>query len=146
MKKQQKKYLFGRLINFNRKADALLRSTFGIGRTKSRFYLAKFGLSKRVSLIKKPKFIRRFTNLESLFDKRFILDSALRKIVNRSINFAIRFRAYKGIRRRQGLPFSGQRTHSNAKTTRKLFRAKTFTLKLARAGAVGTKQNKGKKL
>jgi len=141
-----RKYLFGRLINFRQKADALFRSTFGIGRAKSRFYQAQFGFTKRVDLVKSPKLVRRLHSLERAFDKRFILESALRKIANRSINFAVRFRAYKGLRRRQGLPFSGQRTHSNAKTTRKLFRAKTFTLKLARAGAVGTKQNKGKKL
>jgi len=137
-------YLYGRPINLNQKAIKLFRSVYGIGQKKSKLYVARFGLTLRSKIHELPN-PGRIGNLEATFDKNFILDKDLKQINKREINFALKYRSYKGIRRTQGLPFSGQRTHSNAKTTRKLFRSRALTSSLAKAGAVGTKQGKGKK-
>jgi ribosomal protein S13 len=106
---------------------------------------AQYGLTMAVHINKLHKGKSRFQNVESMIDSNFLVDSILRRINSKAINYAVQFNAYKGLRRTQGLPFSGQRTHSNAQTTRRLFRAKAMTTKLARAGIVGAKSKKGKK-
>jgi ribosomal protein S13 len=106
---------------------------------------AQYGITMAAHVNNLPHRNSRFQNIESIISSTFLVDTYLRRINNRAINFAVQFNAYKGQRRAQGLPFSGQRTHSNARTTRRLFRTKAMTTKLARAGIVGAKSKKGKK-
>jgi small subunit ribosomal protein S13 len=44
----------------------------------------------------------------------------LQTIIRKRINFIISTKSYKGLRHKNGYPVRGQRTHTNAKTQRKL--------------------------
>jgi ribosomal protein S13 len=140
-----KPFLFNKRINFNNKANTIFKSIFGIGYRKSSYLHAQYGITMAAHINQLPKRNSRFQNIEAMINSNFLVDTHLRRINSKAINFAVQFNAYKGKRRAQGLPFSGQRTHSNARTTRRLFRTRTMTTKLARAGIVGAKSKKGKK-
>jgi len=49
----------------------------------------------------------------------FSLGSQLKKIKQLNSKKLIQIKSYKGLRKNQGLPVRGQRTHTNAKTSRK---------------------------
>lgn len=139
-----KKYLFGRIIYLNQKVYRLFTSIFGVGEHGARYLIAKYGIRAHAHIVKN-KFEKRFFDVEEVVHNDFVSPHILQKIYARSMQENRRYKSYKAIRRRQGLPFSGQRTHSNAKTTRKLYRSQKLIYNLARAGAVGAKRKGGKK-
>jgi ribosomal protein S13 len=141
-----KLYAFGHRLNFDMYVTDLFGQFFGIGFRKTNYFLAKYGLTRQaLHVYKVPGGIDHFVNIEISIDSTFMVDALLRRTTRKAMNFALYYKTYRGLRRSQGLPFSGQRTHSNAKTTRRLFRSNALTAKLAKAGIVGVKTNKGKK-
>ena len=59
-----------------------------------------------------------------LENSELIVKSDLQRILNQKIDQLVNMKSIRGIRNRQGLPVRGQRTHTNARTCKKLRRFK----------------------
>lgn len=53
-------------------------------------------------------------------EKEFLIKGDLLRSVKQKIDFLATLRVYRGVRHRLGLPLRGQRTHTNARTAKKL--------------------------
>ena len=110
-----------------------LTSIYGIGQPRARFICGKAG----VDLTKKIKDLteEEVNQLRQEIESEGRVEGDLRKEIQMNIRRLIEIQAYRGIRHRRNLPVRGQRTHTNARTS-----------KGPRRGAVaGKKQVKGKK-
>ena len=59
-----------------------------------------------------------------LENSRLVIKSDLQRAVKQKVDHLVSINAYRGIRRRQGLPVRGQRTHTNARTCKNLRKVK----------------------
>lgn len=57
-------------------------------------------------------------------EQDLLIKGDLQRLVNQKIESLSNLRTYRGIRHRLGLPLRGQRTHTNARTAKKLRRLK----------------------
>jgi len=102
----------------NESIFSLLISFYGIGKLKAKFICKRVGFSKNLkskhlSYEQKNKLIKVVSNL----NKELTSDSKKSEILN--LKKAILIKFYKGFRKGKGLPVRGQRTRSNAKTSKK---------------------------
>jgi small subunit ribosomal protein S13 len=95
-----------------------LKNVYGIGKTRSLDICRKLGFSKNLKIknlsefqIKKIVFIVENSNI--------LITSDLKKLKSLAIKTLVAIKSYKGLRKIKGLPVRGQRTHTNAKTSRK---------------------------
>jgi small subunit ribosomal protein S13 len=58
------------------------------------------------------------SKIRSIIEKKYTVESDLKRIINFNINRLISINCYRGKRHRQGLPLRGQRTRTNARTNR----------------------------
>ena len=111
-----------RILNVNlpnHKAIAIaLTHIEGIGRVRAQLICAKLKISKDTKLSKLSKDKLEF--ISDFIDTNFTISSKLNreKIIN--IKRLIKVSTYRGFRHVQGLPSRGQRTHTNARTSRKI--------------------------
>nr|AML60604.1 ribosomal protein S13 [Moramonas marocensis] len=63
------------------------------------------------------------TRISNFIEDQYTIESQLRKIQQNNIKRFISIRSYRGMRHLYGLPVHGQRTHTNAKTQKKLSNA-----------------------
>lgn len=95
-----------------------LKQIYGIGEKRSSSICKKLGFSKNLKVkdLSKDQIteLLRFIELLGL-----PLASDLKKLKFLSIKNLISIKSYRGFRRNQGLPLRGQRTHTNARTSRK---------------------------
>lgn len=95
-----------------------LTYVYGIGVSTSTLICKKLGLSSNL----KTKDLTReqIVDLLKLVDSLKIpLNNELKKIKTLSLKKLINIKSYRGLRRLRGLPVRGQRTHTNAKSSRK---------------------------
>lgn len=114
-------YLFEAELTKNKLFGFALTSIYGIGKSTAGFICKKLGFSKNLVVkdLSKEQLNQLLKVIESLniliagdlLKSRFLLAKKL-----------VFIKSYKGLRRYQGLPVRGQRTHTNAKTARKKFR------------------------
>ena len=78
----------------------------------------KLGFSKnlKVKNLSREQIIKLIKTIE-LSD--LVISSDLKKLEDLNTKKLISIKSYKGFRRKQGLPVRGQRTHTNARTSRK---------------------------
>lgn len=84
-------------------------------KTKARFF-SKFGINQRLN----PQYLKnkQFVRLEKIVKKKKMGHKLLEDIKKR-ISYQISNKTFKGSRHKLGYPSRGQRTHTNAKTTKK---------------------------
>jgi len=90
---------------------------FGIGENRYFFICKKIGLnpnSKRMEYGKKIG-----VKLEFLI-KKYTYNHSLKKKIKNVINFYLKLRNYRGLRHSGSYPVRGQRTRTNAKTSKRL--------------------------
>ena len=92
---------------------------YGIGKSNSFFICKKLGFSKNLKIknLTKEQIIKLIKTIEFLNIK---LAGDLKKLKLFSLKNLVSIKSYKGLRRIKGLPIRGQRTHTNAKTSRKI--------------------------
>jgi len=114
-------YLFESNILENKPVFLGLTSIYGIGKSKSLFICKYLGFSSnlKIKYLSKDQYNKLVKTIEFL---NFELASNLKKIKLLNNKKLINIKSYKGLRRYQGLPVRGQRTHTNAKTARKKFK------------------------
>lgn len=93
-----------------------IKKTYGIGVGKTKQFVNQHGLNPRTN----PKHVKK-----SYFDeiKKVVNTSAterlLKNYIKSHITFLVENKTYRGVRHKLKYPVRGQRTHTNAKTTKK---------------------------
>lgn len=111
-------YIFDTELLENKLIPYALKQIYGLSKKKSSFICKKLGFSKNLKVKNLSK--DQITELLKLIDVlNLTLSSDLKKLKFLSIKNLISIKSYRGFRRNQGLPLRGQRTHTNARTSRK---------------------------
>ena len=114
-------YLFESELPKNKSLPFALSTIYGLGKTSSVNICKKLGFSKNltVSDLSKEQVSKLVKNIES---SNILIGGDLLKTRLLIAEKLVSMKSYRGLRRYQGLPVRGQRTHTNAKTSRKRFR------------------------
>ena len=98
----------------NKPAWVSLTYVYGIGRTRSHKILKEAGVPEQTRV--KDLNEDQLTRLNSIIDKNYVVEGALRRLLAQNIQRLKEIQCYRGHRHRRGLPVRGQRTRSNART------------------------------
>ena len=114
-------YLFESELPKNKILPFALINIYGIGKANASFICKKLGFSRNLVVkdLSKEQIGKLIKSIESL---GLVVAGdllKLRLLIAKSLVF---IKSYRGLRRYQGLPVRGQRTHTNARTSRKRFR------------------------
>jgi small subunit ribosomal protein S13 len=110
-------YLLNTEIPEKKQINVALSRIFGVGKKKSESICAFFGVSKkaRMSMLNTE-----ITNkIVNYIEKNMKINEELITLLNQSKEKEIKIRSYAGQRIKLKLPLRGQRTHTNAKTSKK---------------------------
>lgn len=112
-------YLFESTLPENKSLNFALRYVFGIGKKRSSVVCRKLGFSynfqsKHLSEDQINQVVKLSESLN------WVLSNDLKKIKLLVIKKLVFIKSYRGLRRKKGYPVRGQRTHTNAKTARKI--------------------------
>jgi len=112
-------YLFESKIPNNKSVFFALKYLYGIGVFNASLICKKLGYSKnfKVKNLSREQINTLLLIIESL-DMDLINDLKKSKHFNKKK--LINIKSYRGLRRNQGLPIRGQRTHTNARTAKKI--------------------------
>ncbi|BDD77345.1 ribosomal protein S13 (mitochondrion) [Marchantia polymorpha subsp. ruderalis] len=111
-------YILGTNLNSNKQVKIALTRIFGIGPKKAIQVCDQLGLSDTIKVNKLTKY--QFDQILKIISQNYLVDSELKRVIQRDIKRLISIGCYRGFRHNAGLPLRGQRTHTNAKTCRKL--------------------------
>jgi small subunit ribosomal protein S13 len=112
-------YIFETELPENKAIFISLTHIYGIGKSNSIFLCKKLGLCKN---LKVKNLSKEHTNkiIKTIEILNLTLASDLKKVKLLISKKLISIKSYKGLRRYQGLPVRGQRTHTNARTAKKI--------------------------
>jgi len=96
-----------------------LTHVYGIGKSTSVLICKKLGFSLNLKIkdLSKEQ-INNLLKVVELLNMEFASD--LKKLKLLVVKKLVSIKSYRGLRRTQGLPVRGQRTHTNARTSRKI--------------------------
>ena len=95
-----------------------LKNVYGIGKTRSLDICKKLGFTKNLKVKDLSEFqIKKLVVLVE--NSSIIITSDLKKLKSLVIKTLVTIKSYRGLRKIKGLPVRGQRTHTNARTSRK---------------------------
>ena len=111
-------FIFESELSENKSISIALLSIYGIGSQHSFSICKKLGFSPnlRIKNLTKKQIYKLITTIEL---SGILISTDLRKsrlLINKKL---VDIKSYKGLRKLQGLPIRGQRTHTNAKSSRK---------------------------
>ena len=114
-------YLFESELPKNKSLSFALQSIYGLGKVQSFFICKKLGFSKNLMVkdLSKEQVSRLIKVIESM---DILVAGDLLKARLLVAKKLVSIKSYRGLRRYQGLPIRGQRTRTNAKTSRKKFK------------------------
>ncbi len=111
-------YIFETELNTNKPVFIALQQIFGIGVFTSEKICNSLGFSINYKIKDLTKY-QYFLLLKRIDDLDLLLSSDLKKKITLNNSRYISIKSYRGLRKLQGLPIRGQRTHTNAKTARR---------------------------
>jgi small subunit ribosomal protein S13 len=114
-------YLFDSDLPNNKLLPFALCNIYGLGKAHTFTICKKLGFSKNLTIqsLSKEQISKLVKHIES---SNIVISGDLLKIRLLIAKKLVSIKSYKGIRRSQGLPVRGQRTHTNAKTSKKRFK------------------------
>lgn len=111
-------YLLETELPENKSVFLALKNVYGIGKSKSVFICKQLGFC--FSLKVKELSDDQITKLLKLIESSdLILTSDLKKLKQLVTKKLVAIKSYRGLRRINGFPVRGQRTHTNAKTAKR---------------------------
>lgn len=111
------RYFVNTDINEKKSILISLKEIYGLGPNRIKKLCGKFGLKPNVIFNQIPYETQQ--DLERYIEKHYTTGDDLRKETINNIQILKDFRSFKGSRLRLRLPRRGQRTHTNAKTSRR---------------------------
>jgi small subunit ribosomal protein S13 len=118
-------YIFNKTISDSKSILYSLTILYGINEYQSKKICHNIGINPQITINKlKTNHVNRLT---SFINKHLKIEQHLKKAKKDRLTELLDIKSNRGIRQSQGLPVRGQRTHTNAKTSKKL--KKIFTQK-----------------
>lgn len=108
----------GTHIPDSKKLWLALTNIYGIGYTRARALCFAIGATPNVTAGELRQ--HHLSQLYTLVESRYVVGRDLRAATRAAVQRLIRIRCYRGRRHVERLPVRGQRTHSNARTQKKL--------------------------
>jgi len=112
-------YIFESELPENKSLTFSLRYIYGIGKFQSNLICKKLGVSVNYKT-KDLKSNQKLLLIKIIESLNLLISSDLKKKVDLNNSRLINIKSYRGLRKSYGLPIRGQRTHTNAKTSRKI--------------------------
>jgi small subunit ribosomal protein S13 len=112
-------YLLETDLTENKHLYIALAHVYGIGNSQAMYFCKKLGLASDLK-------VKELSQSQKIKLERFIensplnINSDLKKFNSSAFKKLLNIKSYKGLRKYRGLPVRGQRTHTNAKTSKKL--------------------------
>jgi len=110
--------IFGKKLNETKKIRYSLTAIFGIGYSSANKICNSLNIPYTTTLLDLTEYQKQ--NLIAYIKKNFLIEAKLKQQIRININNLINTNSVKGFRHRNKLPVRGQRTHSNAKTCKKI--------------------------
>lgn len=111
-------YIFNKTISNSKSILHSLTILYGINEFQSKQICKNIGINPKITLNKlKNNHVNR---LIVYINKNLKVEQLLKKLKNERLSELMEIKTNRGIRQNQGLPVRGQRTHTNAKTSKKL--------------------------
>nr|YP_010394564.1 ribosomal protein S13 [Phytophthora podocarpi]DAZ88611.1 TPA_asm: ribosomal protein S13 [Phytophthora podocarpi]DAZ89040.1 TPA_asm: ribosomal protein S13 [Phytophthora podocarpi] len=111
-------YIFNKTISDSKSILYSLTILYGINEFQSNKICKNIGINPQITLNKlKNNHVNR---LVTYINKNLKVEQLLKKYKTERLNELIEIKSNRGIRQSLGLPVRGQRTHTNAKTSKKL--------------------------
>jgi small subunit ribosomal protein S13 len=111
-------YIFETEILNNKPLIFSLQKIYGVGKKNSILICKQLGFSKnlKTSDLSSDQTSRLIKAVEK---SNLVITNELRKLQALSLRNLVEIKSYKGLRRLNGLPVRGQRTHTNGKTSKR---------------------------
>lgn len=113
--------IFGKKILDSKKVRFALTQLFGIGLSSANTICNKLKIPNTLKVSELTEFQQ--SNLSMYIKKHYIVEDKLKQQIDKNIEFYKSINSIRGFRFRSNLPVRGQRTHSNAKTCKRLSKA-----------------------
>nr|YP_010145996.1 ribosomal protein S13 [Pseudo-nitzschia pungens]QQO80619.1 ribosomal protein S13 [Pseudo-nitzschia pungens] len=111
-------YLLETKLPENKSVFFALTNVYGIGKSTAFSICKKLGFS--INLKTKDLTQEQITEILQLIDSLNLkLNNELKNLRSMNLKTLVSIKSYRGLRRVRGLPVRGQRTHTNAKSSRK---------------------------
>lgn len=121
-------YIFNKTISDSKSILYSLTILYGINEFQSKKICKNIGVNPQITLNKlKNNHVNRLINY---INKNLKVEQLLKKEKQRRLSELMEIKSIRGIRQNRGLPVRGQRTHTNARTARKvrkIFAQKRFS-------------------
>lgn len=111
-------YIMGKKMEPSKSVHIALQAIFGIGKTKAMLICELIGLSQSVKINQLKRM--HVEQIRRVLSRYFIIGSDLERLIQQDIKSFIKIGCYRGFRHNSRLPCRGQRTHTNAKTCRRV--------------------------
>lgn len=111
-------YLLETNLPENKSVLIALTYVYGINKKSATIICRKLGISNNLKIkdLDEEQLIEIIKVIDS---SKLIINNELKKIRSLNLKKLISIKSYRGLRRLKGLPSRGQRTHTNAKSSRK---------------------------
>ena len=113
-------YIFNKTISKSINIVYALTILYGVNVSQSQKICKNIGINPQITVNKLKK--NHLNKIINYLNKNIKIEHFLKKEKKNDINQLLNIKINRGIRYSQGLPVRGQRTHTNAKTIRKLKR------------------------
>ena len=111
-------YIFNKTISDSKSILYSLTILYGINEYQSKKICKNIGINPQITINKlKNNHVNLLTNY---INKNIKIEDILKQSKKKRLNELLEIKSYRGIRQSIGLPVRGQRTHTNAKTSKKL--------------------------
>lgn len=112
-------YILETKLSESKSISFALKYIYGLNTSKSNILCKKLGFAQNLKVEKlSEQQIKKLLKLVEI--SNLLITSDLKKFKNLLFKNLISIKSYKGFRRIKGLPTRGQRTHTNARTARKI--------------------------
>ena len=111
-------YIFNKTISDSKSILYSLTILYGINEYQTKKICKNIGINPQITINKlKNNHVNLLTNY---INKNIKIEDILKQSKKKRLNELLEIKSYRGIRQSIGLPVRGQRTHTNAKTSKKL--------------------------
>jgi len=110
--------LFNRLFDKNKVFSVQLTHVFGFGFFQAKVICSRVGINPLAKVSEIPEF--KIEQCQDFVKKNYVINRDFKRVYQMNIEKLIASGRYRGKRLELGLPAHGQRTHTNARTARKL--------------------------
>lgn len=114
-------YILNAAIPVDKVLSFGLLKVYGIGHSTSRYICDRLGISATARVNQLPDW--KIQELENFVKNNFVISKELKRTVMMDVQRKIESGSYVGSRLAEGYPVRGQRTHTNARTAKKLKRS-----------------------